>query len=126
MTVCDSVPWSWPRLLNPSLSGCRPDKVNPKPWFLFRRRKEKQLAHLTGHIARDRAPLRPRQRFVHVGAFQNPKSAHVLLGFGIWPIGDRHLAVRLLAQRLRVRRRRNTASEFPDAGSNHFAVERMN
>ena len=72
------------------------------------------------------APLRrPRQCLVHIGGFQYPKTAHVLLGLGVRPVGDEHLAVGLLPHRLGVGGRGNAAGELPHAGSNHFAVERV-
>src|SRR5882672_9677642 len=89
----------------------------------LRSRVEKKLAHLAGHIAGDGTLLRPYQRLVDISAFQYPKSAHVLLGLGVRPVGDEHLAVGLGPQRLRAARRGNSASELPHAGSNHFAVE---
>ncbi len=49
----------------------------------------------------------------------------MLLGLGVRSVGDEHLAVGLLSQRLCVGGRGNAAGELPDAGSNQFAVERM-
>src|SRR4051812_29027238 len=49
----------------------------------------------------------------------------MLLGLGVWPIGDEHRTIRLLPHRLCVAGRGNSASELPGAGSNHFAVERV-
>src|SRR5258708_4148337 len=96
---------------------------------LFRRffpqREEKKRPHLASHIADDGTLLRPCQRLVHVGAFQYPKPAHVLLGLGVRPVGDEDLAVWLGTQRLCVGGRGNAAGELPHAGSNHFAVERV-
>src|ERR1035438_10780013 len=57
----------------------------------LRVRVEKKLAHLAGHIAGDGTLLRPCQRLVDISAFQYPKSAHVLLGLGVRPVGDEHL-----------------------------------
>src|SRR6266702_1484372 len=91
----------------------------------LRSREEKKLAHLAGHIAGDGALLRPCQRLVHIGAFQYPQSAHVLLGLGVRPVGDEHLAAGLGPQRLGAAGRGNAARELPYAGSNHFAVESM-
>src|SRR5579863_2544667 len=91
--------------------------------LLFRSREEKKLAHLAGHIAGDGSLLRPSECLVHIGAFQYPKSAHVLLGLGVRPVGDEHLAVGLLSQRLGVGNRGNAAGELPGAGSNQFAIE---
>ena len=43
---------------------------------------------------------RPRERLVHIGGFQYPEAAHVLLGLGVWPIGDGHRTIRLLPHHL--------------------------
>src|SRR3989441_10410240 len=91
----------------------------------LRVRVEKKLAHLAGHIAGDGTLLRPRERLVHIGSFRYPETAHMLLGLGVWPIGDEHRTIRLLPHRLCVAGRGNSASELPGAGSNHFAVERV-
>src|SRR5258706_1031791 len=91
----------------------------------LRVREEKKLAHLAGHTAGDGTLLRPRQRLVHIGSFQYPETAHMLLGLGVWPIGDEHRTIRLLPYRLCVAGRGNSASELPGAGSDHFAVERV-
>src|SRR5580704_6025434 len=77
--------------------------------FLFRSRVEKKLAHLAGHIADDGTLLRPCQRLVDISAFQYPKSAHVLLGLGVRPVGDENIAVGLGPQRLRAASRGNAA-----------------
>src|SRR6185369_15940857 len=61
----------------------------------LRSREEKKLAHLASHIAGDGTLLRPCERLVHIGAFQYPESAHVLLGLGVRPVCDEHLAVGL-------------------------------
>src|SRR5882672_12415078 len=49
----------------------------------------------------------------------------MLLGLGVWPIGDEHRTIGLLPHRLCVVGRGNSASELPGAGSDHFAVERV-
>src|SRR5438874_5126017 len=49
----------------------------------------------------------------------------MLLGLDVWPIGDEHRTIRLLPHRLCVAGRGNSASELPGAGSDHFAVERV-
>src|SRR5216683_6687882 len=102
-----------------------PGRLLPFAGFLFRSRVEKKLAHLAGHIAGDGSLLRPCQRLVQISAFQYPKTAHVLLGLGVRPVGDEHLTVGLGPQRLRAASRGNAAGELPHAGSNHFAVERV-
>lgn len=92
---------------------------------LFRSRAEKNLAHLARRTAGDGALARPRQRLVHIGGFKYPETAYVLLGLGVRPVGDEHLAVGLDPQRLGVAGRGKAAGELPRAGSNHFAVERV-
>src|SRR5256884_9034010 len=49
----------------------------------------------------------------------------MLLGLGVWPIGDENRTIGLLPHRLCVAGRGNSASELPGAGSDHFAVERV-
>src|SRR5262249_23462529 len=109
------------RVPRPQWPGC----LLASAGSLFRSRVEKKLAHLAGHIAGDGALLRPCECLVHIGGFQYPKSAHVLLGLGVRSVGDEYLAVGLFSQRLCVAGRGNSASELPYAGSNHFAVERV-
>jgi hypothetical protein len=94
-------------------------------WPLFRSRVEKKLAHLTRRIAGDGTLARPRECLVHIGGFQHPETAYMLLGFGVRPVGDEHRAVGLLPHRLCVAGRGNPAGELPHAGSNRFAVERV-
>src|SRR5205085_12425845 len=62
---------------------------------------------------------------IQIGSFQYPESAHVLLGLGVRSVGDEHPAVGLLPQRLRFGGGGNAAGELPGAGSNQFAVERV-
>src|SRR5262249_42543206 len=76
-------------------------------------------------IAGDGTLLRPCECLIHIGGFQYPKSTHVLLGLDVRSVGDEHLAMGLLSQRLCVGGRGNAARELPDAGSNQFAVERV-
>src|SRR5215471_10538694 len=83
---------------------------------LFRSREEKKLAHLAGNIASDGSLLRPCECLIHIGGFQYPKSAHVLLGLGVRSVGDEHIAVCLLSQRLCFGGRGNAAGELPGAG----------
>src|SRR6516225_463871 len=110
------------RVPRPQWPGC----LLASAGSLFRSRVEKKLAHLAGHIAGDGTLLRPCECLIHIGGFQYPKSAHVLLGLGVRPVGDEHLAVGLLSQRLCVGGWGNAAGEFSHAGSNHLAVERVN
>src|SRR5262249_55194789 len=87
-------------------------------------RVEKKFAHLTGHITADGSLARPRECLIEISGFQYPKTAHVLLGLSVWPIGDKHRTIRLFLHRLCVAGRGNAAGELPYAGSNQFTVER--
>src|SRR5262249_22478515 len=91
----------------------------------LRVRVEKKLAHLARRIAGDGTLARPCQCLAHISALQYPKTAYVLLGLGIRPIGNENLSVGLLPHRLCVGGRGNPAGELPHTGSNQFAVERM-
>src|SRR2546425_3557651 len=51
---------------------------------------------------RRRQPSPPRQRLIQVSGFQHPKTAYVLLGLQVGPVGDEHLAIGLRPQRPRV------------------------
>src|SRR5215470_17564913 len=90
-----------------------------------RSRAEKNLAHLARRTAGDGTLARPRQRLVHISGFKYPETAYVLLGLGVRPVGDKHLAVRLGPQRLGVAGRGKAAGELPNTGSHQFAVERV-
>src|SRR5215467_1991298 len=92
---------------------------------LFRSRVEKKLAHLARRIAGDGTLARPRECLVHISGIQYPETADVLLGLYVWPIGDEHRTIRLLPHGLCVAGRGNSAGELPHAGSNQFAVERV-
>src|ERR1700731_819973 len=91
------------RAPRPRWSGC----LLPFAGVLFRSREEKKLAHLAHRIGGDGALARPRECLVHIGAFQYPKSAQVLLGLGVWSVGDEHFTIGLPPQRLRAARRGN-------------------
>src|SRR6516165_10568677 len=109
------------RVPRPQWPGCLLASVGS----LFRSRVEKKLAHLARRIAGDGTFARPRECLVHIGGFQYPETAYVLLGLGVWPIGDEHRTIRLLPHRLCVAGRGNSAGELPHAGRNHFAIERV-
>ena len=79
---------------------------------LFRSRVEKKLAHLAHGIGGDGTLPRPRECLIHIGAFQYPKSAHVLLGLGVRSVGDEHLTVGLDPQRLRAASREMPQANF--------------
>src|SRR5208283_626805 len=52
-------------------------------------------------------------------------STQLLLGLGVRSVGDEYCTIGLPSQRLRAADRRNAAGEPPHAGSNQFAVERV-
>src|SRR6185295_9912299 len=83
---------------------------------------EAYLSHLALPASGGDAFARPLKRLVHVSAFQYPKTADVFLGLEVRPVGDEDSAIGLRSQRLRGAK---AASEFPDAGSNHLFVERV-
>src|SRR5580692_12592606 len=66
----------------------------------------------------------PRQCLVQVSGFQHPKTAYVLLGLQVRPVGEEHLAVGLRPQRLRAAGCGEASNENPDTGRYHLAVER--
>src|ERR1041384_4616150 len=118
---------------HPSSSRIQASRTQPSNLFprgrLFhcslRSRVEKKLAHLARRIACDGTLARPCECLFNIGSFQNPETANVFLGLGVWPIGDEHRTISLLPHRLCVAGRGNSASELPHSGSNHFAVERV-
>src|ERR1700722_2145932 len=65
----------------------------------------------------------PRQRLVQVSGFQYPKTAYVLLGLQVRPVGDEHFTIRLCSQRPRAAGRAQTASEDPGTSSLHLLVK---
>src|SRR5215469_17016478 len=109
------------RVPRPQWPGC----LLASAGYLFRSRVEKKLAYLAGHIAGDGSLLRPCKCLIQIGGFQYPKTAHVLLGLGVRLVIDENTTVELLPQRLRVGGRGNAAGELPGAGSDQFAVERV-
>jgi len=71
-------------------------------------------AHLDRGPTSDGALAPPRQRLVQVSGFQHPKTAHMLLGFYVRPVGDDDLTIGLRPQRLRPACRLHAANENPD------------
>src|SRR6185369_4175752 len=57
--------------------------------------------------------------------FLYPKIADVLFGLQVRPVGDKHLAIGLRAQRLRAACRAQSASELPDTASLDLLVEHL-
>src|SRR6266851_8765394 len=68
-------------------------------------------AHLDRRPTGDGSLAPPRQCLVQVSGFQHPKTAYVLLGLQLRPVGDEHLAIALLPQRLRAAGRGKSANE---------------
>src|SRR5258706_5986651 len=85
-------------------------------------RIEKDLSHLDLPPSGGDAFARPCHCLVHVRAFQYPKTPDVFLGLKVRSVGDEGSAIGLRSQRLRGPK---AASEFPDAGSNHLFIERV-
>src|SRR5579862_6128990 len=54
-------------------------------------------AHFHGRPAGDDRLAPPRQCLFQIGGFHHPKTADVLLGLQVWPIGDKNLAIGLRA-----------------------------
>src|SRR5258707_1528628 len=82
-------------------------------------------AHLDRRPTGDDSLAPPRQCLVQVRAFQQPKTAYVLLGLQVWPVSDEHLAIGLRPQRPRSAGRGEATSEKPDTGSVHLFVEHV-
>src|ERR1700754_108534 len=85
-------------------------------------RHEEDLPHLHLPARSGGAFARPRQRLLHVGAFQYPETADMFLRLEVRSIGDEDGTIGLCSQRFRGA---ETAREFPDAGSNQLFVERV-
>src|ERR1700731_3874181 len=109
-------------VLSPSLPACLHPMFKSAAQLLIGCRTEKDLSHLALPPSGGDAFARPCHRLVHVSAFQYPKTADVFLGLKVRPVGDEDSAIGLPSQRLRGPK---AASEFPDAGSNHLFVERV-
>src|SRR5437667_9822345 len=92
---------------------------------LSRSRAEKNLSHLSRRPTGDGTLARPRQCLVQVSGFQYQKTAYVLLGLQVRPVGDEHLAIGLRPQRFRVAGTGEATSEHPDTGSLHLFVEHV-
>ena len=105
-------------LVTSAISGEGEDTRRPGS---FRGRAEENLPNLDLPARRARALARPRQRIVHIGAFQYPEATDMFLGFKVRTIGDEDFAVGLRAQRLGGA---EPTRELPDAGVDHFLIER--
>src|SRR5580698_316878 len=84
-----------------------------------------KLANLDRRPTGDDGLAPPRQRLVQVGGVQYPKTANVLLGLEVRPVGDEHRTTRLRPQRLRVACRMQAAGEKPGTSSDHLFVEHV-
>src|SRR5271165_782680 len=82
-----------------------------------------KLAHLDRRPTGDDSLAPPRQCLVQVSGFQYPKTADVLLGLQVRPVGDQNLAIGLRPQRPCVAGRGEAANENPDTGGHHLLVE---
>src|SRR6516225_6535005 len=82
-------------------------------------------AYLDRSPAGDGGLAPPRQCLVQVSGFQHPKTAYVLLGLYVRPVGDEHLTIGLRPQRLRAACRAQASNEDPDTSSLHLVVERV-
>jgi hypothetical protein len=63
--------------------------------------RSEDQAHLDWRPTGDDSLAPPRQCLVQVSGFQNPKTAYVLLGLQVRPVGDEHLTIGLRPQGFR-------------------------
>src|SRR3984885_10497328 len=89
------------------------------------RDSREERAHLDRHPTGDDSLAPPRQCLIQVRAFQQPKTAYVLLGLQVRPVGDEHLATGLRSQRPRTAGRGEAASENPGTGGRYLFVEHV-
>src|SRR5262249_38039458 len=82
-------------------------------------------AHLDRRPTGDGSLAPPRKRIIQISGFQHPKTAYVLLGLQIRPVGDENLTIGLCPQRPRAADGGEAANENPDTGSHHLIVERV-
>ena len=82
-------------------------------------------AHLDRRPAGDDGLAPPLERLVQVSGFQHPKTAYMLLGLQVRPVGDEHLTMGLRPQRLRATCWAQAANENPGTSSDHLGVERV-
>ena len=69
--------------------------------LLFRCRLEENLSYLAMPPRGGHAFAPPFDRLIHVGAFQYPKTADVLLGLKVGTVGDEDASIALRPKRLR-------------------------
>src|SRR4029434_7191275 len=82
-------------------------------------------AHFDRYSTGDGSFFPPCQRLVQVSGFQDPQTAHVLLGLQVRPVGDEHRTIGVRPQRPRAACRVQLANENPDTSSHHLVVERV-
>jgi hypothetical protein len=82
-------------------------------------------AHLDRRPTGDGSLAPPRKCIIQISGVQHPKTAYVLLGLQVRPVGDEHLATGLRPQRPRAPGGGEAANENPDTGSHHLIVERV-
>ena len=70
-------------------------------------------------MAYDSSLAPPRECLVEISGFQHRKTADVLLGLQVRPVGDEHSTIGLRPQRLRAAGRGKAAGELPGAGSDY-------
>src|ERR1700685_1071703 len=82
-----------------------------------------QRAHLDRRPTGDGSLAPPRKCIIQTRGFQHPKTAYVLLGLQVRPVGDENLAIGLCPQPPLAAGGGEAANEFPDPGSHHLIVE---
>src|ERR1700690_3431686 len=80
------------------------------------RRFLKDRAHLDRRPTGDGSLAPPRQCVLQISGFQHPKTAYVLLGLQVRPVGDEHPTIGLRPQRPCVAAGGETTNENPDPG----------
>src|SRR5947209_20241318 len=82
-------------------------------------------AHLDRRPTGEGSLAPPGKCIIQISGFQHPKTADVLLGLQVWPVGDEHLAIGLRPQRPRVAGRGEATNENPDTVSHQLVVEHV-
>src|SRR6202023_709761 len=82
-------------------------------------------AHLDRRPTGDGSLAPPRKCIIQISGFQHPKTAYVLLGLQVRPVGDENLTIGLRPQRPRAAGGGGGANENPDTGSHHLLVEHL-
>src|SRR5260370_9682010 len=79
-------------------------------------------AHLDRGPTGDGSLAPPRKCLVQVSGFQHPKTAYVLLGLQVRPVGDDHLSIALRPQRLRAAGPGGGTNENPSTRNRTLAL----